>query len=277
MTDASSRPAAPSSDAVPLPWRTSVAMLTRMLAVQGSWNYETMLGTGIGFSTEPALRALPGGRGGDAYRDAVARETRYYNAHPYLAAIAVGALARAEVDGRPPVQIERFRAALCGPLGSVGDRLVWAGWLPFSALLALLAVGLGADAWLVVVLFLGDSNAGHIARRGWGLRVGWAHGLRVASALGTPLLRQGPQWVARATLLLSGVALPLAGGRLLGVIDGGLPAPRHGLAALLPWGVVAYAGAALLGAVLVRLHGRVEGWRVALAVLALVTFFSVAR
>ena len=35
--------------------------------------------------------------------------------------------------------------------------------------------------------------------------------------------------------------------------------------------------AAVLGAVLVRLHSRVEGWRVALAVLAVLIIYSVAR
>ena len=40
---------------------------------------------------EPALRLLPGGVGGPAYRAALARECQYFNAHPYLAAIAVGA------------------------------------------------------------------------------------------------------------------------------------------------------------------------------------------
>jgi hypothetical protein len=35
--------------------------------------------------------------------------------------------------------------------------------------------------------------------------------------------------------------------------------------------------AAILGAVLVRLHSRVEGWRVALAVLAVLIIYSVAR
>ena len=51
-----------------LPWRTRVAMFMRLLAVQASWNYELMLGPGIGFCTEPALRLLPGGRGGAAYQ-----------------------------------------------------------------------------------------------------------------------------------------------------------------------------------------------------------------
>jgi len=57
-------------------------MLVRSLAVQASWNYETMLGTGVGFSVEPALRELPGGREGAKYREALARETHYFNAHP---------------------------------------------------------------------------------------------------------------------------------------------------------------------------------------------------
>ena len=62
--------------------RTQAAIFTRLFAVQGSWNYETMLGTGVGFCVEPALRELPGGSGGEAFREALARETGYFNAHP---------------------------------------------------------------------------------------------------------------------------------------------------------------------------------------------------
>ena len=122
----------------------------RLLAIQGSWNYETLLGNGIGFCIEPALRLLPGGIHTPAFHAALARESRYFNAHPYLASIAVGALARAELDGEPPERIERFRTALCGPLGSVGDRLVWAGWLPFCSLASLALFGLGAGTFAVV-------------------------------------------------------------------------------------------------------------------------------
>jgi len=55
-----------------LPLGTQVVIFFRMLAVQGAWNYETMLGNGIGFCVEPALRRLPGGRDGDAYHAALA-------------------------------------------------------------------------------------------------------------------------------------------------------------------------------------------------------------
>ena len=112
-----------------LPWRVQLRILFRLFAVQGSWNYEILLGTGIGFCIEPALRLLPGGAHGAAYRAALARQSQYFNCHPYFAGVSVGALAKAELDGESPDRIERFRTALCGPLGSVGDRLVWAAWL----------------------------------------------------------------------------------------------------------------------------------------------------
>jgi PTS system mannose-specific IID component len=245
-----------------LPARTWAAMFVRLLAIQGSWSYEILLGNGIAFCVEPALRMLPGGGGGEAYRAALARESGYFNAHPYLAALAVGALARAEVDGAAPARIDRFRTAMCGPLGSVGDQLVWAGWLPLCSVLALAAYGLGASAGAVVATFLVLYNVGHLALRAWALRTGWRLGLRVASALANPVLRAGPRHVARAAAFVGGVAVPLTLHRLA---SGGEPL-----------GLVL--GAVAVGTVaLSRAHGRVEGWQLALAVLTLLVLFSVAR
>lgn len=247
----------------PLPLRVRAAMLLRMLAIQGVWNYETMLGNGIAFALEPALRRLPGGRGGERYRTAMARHSGYFNAHPYLASVAVGALARAELDGTPADQIERFRVAAPGPLGSVGDRLVWAGWLPLCSALALLAFGLGASPAGVVLLFLGTYNVMHLGLRIWGLHAGWTHGLRMAQALGNPVLRHGPAHVARATALIAGIALPVAAQGIIG--------PGR----VLLGGVLAAVAA---GAVLVTLlHGKLEGWRLATFVLAAFVLYSMVR
>ena len=246
-----------------LPFGVRASIFLRLLAIQASWNYEILLGNGIAFCTEPALRLLPGGRGGEAYREALARQSQYFNAHPYLAAVAVGALVRAELDRAPAAQIERFRTALCGPLGSVGDRLMWAAWLPFCSLAALLAFGLDAGPWVVVATFLLSYNAGHVALRAWGLHVGLAHGLRVAQALGTPVLRNGPRWIGQAGALVGGAALPLALTRTIG--------PGR---ALLGTVLLLVVGGAV---VLTRLHGRIEGWRLALAALALFVLYSIAR
>ena len=242
---------------------TWVNIFTRTLAIQGSWNYETLLGNGIGFCVEPALRLLPGGIHSAEFKAAMARESTYFNAHPYLASVAVGALARAELSGVPASHIERFRTALCGPLGSVGDRLVWAGWLPFCSLLGLLCFGLGAGPATILVTFFALYNAGHLALRAWGLHVGWTRGLGVASALGNPVLRQGPTHLARAAAATAGLAVPLTAARLLG----------HHIALL--GGVLG--AAALASVLLVRLQGRVEGYKVALVLIALFALVSVVR
>ena len=181
---------------------TRLGIFTRLLAIQASWNYELLMGVGIGFCIEPALRGLPGGKDGPRYREALARQCRYFNAHPYLASVAVGALARTELDGVPGDRIERFRTAICGPLGSVGDRLVWAGWLPVCSLLALAVYGLGGGPLRVVATFLLAYNAGHLALRIWGLQAGWTHGMRVATALSSRVFRRrGPAHLARAGAL----------------------------------------------------------------------------
>jgi mannose PTS system EIID component len=235
----------------------------RLLAIQGSWNYEILMGTGMGFVLEPSLRSLPGGKGGAAYREALARQSRYFNAHPYLAAIAVGALARAELDGEDPHRIERFRTALCGPLGSVGDRLIWAAWLPFCSLVSLAAYGLEASTATVLFIFLGLYNLGHLPLRAWGLAVGLSKGMRIASALGHPLLREAPEYIARAGALLAGIAIPLAMHRAIG--------PGRALA-----GVVVVA--AVIGSILLaRIPGSVGGWRAALVTLSVFILYSVLR
>jgi len=244
-----------------LPLRTRMAMYMRLLAVQGSWNYETLNGTGIGFAMEPALRYLPGGIDGPAYRAALARESRYFNTHPYLAGVAVGALVRAELDGVDPVRIERFRTALAGPLGSVGDRLVWASWLPFCSLIALCVYGAGGSPLGVVGTFLLLYNVGHLSLRAWGLQIGLSRGLNVASALGNPVLRKGPQYIGSAAAVVAGLALPLALQRVVG--------PGRVLAG----GIIVSALIGIL--ILARLRERAEGWRIALGVLAVFVLYSV--
>ena len=263
MTASASKPATATAPTVSLPATTWASIYLRSLALQGSWSYELLLGPGMGFCVEPALRRLPGGRGGDAYRQALARQSRYFNAHPYLASVAVGALARAELSGVPAERIERFRTAICGPLGSVGDRLVWAGWLPLSSLVALVAFGLGARPMMVVLTFVLMYNIGHFGLRIWGLYVGWTRGLAVASALANPVLRNGPAYIARAAAAVAGIAIPLAAARVVGsdglLLDGAL------------------AAAALIAVGLVRVHGRVEGWKLVLVLIAVFALVSVIR
>jgi mannose PTS system EIID component len=220
--------------------------LLRLFAVQGSYDYERMLGVGVGVAEEPLLRDLADGK----YRPAVARGAHFFNAHPYLIGLAVGAAARAEHDGAPPDQIERLREALCGPLGSLGDRLVWAGWLPFLSGLTVAAIALGAS-WIAVAAFLVVYNIGHVALRWWALHAGWRYGTRVSVALHHPMLQRATTLLGPAMAFVVGVALPVSAQFLAA------PFPRWGQLA-----VVVTAGVAFLA---LRWRGdRLNGLRLAL-------------
>ncbi len=240
----------------PGPSRTRFgASLLRLLTVQGSWNYDRMIGIGFGVSEEPLLRGLVENGDQAAYRAAVARGTLFFNSHPYLAGLAVGAAARLEYEHAPGSQIERLRAALCGPLGSLGDRLVWAGMLPFVAALAMSAIALGAG-WKAIAAFLIIYNAGHLSLRWWALRAGWRYGAGVASALRNPTIQR--------VLGLSGPAMGLASGFALPVVIRSFAMPFPG------WARLVLAGTALLALTGLRLFPeRLSGVRVGLGVVAL--------
>ena len=240
------------SDAIP-GFRSA---LVRLFTIQAAFTYERMLGVGFAFAAEPMLRGLGHRNGGTpAFRAALAREARFFNAHPYLASLAVGAAARAEMDGVPAERIERLRSALIGPLGSLGDRLIWAGWLPACAAMGLLLVACSAGVWAVAV-FLALYNVMHVWLRVWGLKVGWRSGVGVAGALASPGLQRALELVAPLAALMVGAALPA----MLGWY-----------AFRAPWEILAGAVAALLFAEVVRLlQGRATGLVVAAFTLAVV-------
>jgi mannose/fructose/N-acetylgalactosamine-specific phosphotransferase system component IID len=184
-------------------------MLLRSLAVQGSWNYRTLIGTGLAYVLVPALRHIHADDP-QRVRTALARHAELFNAHPYLATVAAGAVARLEADGAPPETIARFKAAVRGSLGSIGDRLVWLTWRPACALLMVALLLAGAGWWISVVAFLVSYNALHLWMRAWGLNAGLRDGVQVARALReAPFERLGER-AADAGAALAGFSAVLA-------------------------------------------------------------------
>jgi mannose PTS system EIID component len=154
-------------------------LFLRSFLIQGSWNPRDLLGTGVAWALGPWLRrADPGEEGAE-----LARQGEPFNAHPFLAGLALGALVRMEEDGVPRDAQRRFREAVRGPLGALGDSLIWAGWLPSSLLLTGAALLLGLPPLLAVVLFLLLFNAVHLPLRVWAIRVGMRAGIGVGAVL----------------------------------------------------------------------------------------------
>jgi len=194
--------------------RGMLAAWIRTLIVQASWNYDRMVGVGVAYAMEPLLRDLPGGRADGRYAGALKRVAGFFNAHPYLTGMAAGALARVEYERVPEPQADRLRRALIGPLGSVGDQLIWAGWLPLSVAVGLVVAVL-ATVPAGVVSFLGLYNVGHLALRSWGLAAGWRAGIGVAGELAGRWIHAGLRFGAAAAPFSIGVMLPLVGSWLL--------------------------------------------------------------
>jgi len=197
--------------------RAVFRVFLRSLLIQGSWNYRTLLGTGMAWALLPfasggkaRIQAAPGSAPEAATDSEVSRESARgmnsptgtparppveteglwiarmaepFNAHPFLAPVAIGALARVGQEGADPERVRTFRNALRGPLGGLGDQFVWSAWRPFCVVAALVTGALGAPAWAVVTLFLLLWNVVHLSLRFRAAGIGITLGFGVADAI----------------------------------------------------------------------------------------------
>lgn len=185
----------------------------RLFLLQASWTYERMQGIGIAFAAEPLLEDFAGRSA------ALGRATEFFNGHPVLAGVAVGASVRAERDGVAAEQVRRLKGALSGPLGSLGDRLFWAGTVPALAAtgVALAARGAGLVAPAVVVLGYGLVRG---ATQWWALRTGLEGGLAVGGVIRGSWLPRAAERAPMVAAVCLGLALPLAARQLMGPLPG---------------------------------------------------------
>ena len=192
-----------------LPRAVRAHILLRSFAVQGSWNYETLIGAGFAYALLPALRRLYG-VDGERLDQAVTQHAELFNSHPYFATVAIGAVARLEAEKAEPAVIERFKLALRGSLGSMGDRLIWTTWRPMALLIGLVLFLAGVAWWIAVAAFLVVYNALHLAVRIVGFRMGLATGLDVGRVLREAPLQPVIARASQVACILVGVAVALA-------------------------------------------------------------------
>ena len=234
----------------------------RLAALQASWTYERMQGIGIGFAMEPLLAPLS--ENPERAAAARARSVQYFNAHPFLAGAAVGALARAELDGEPGERILRLRTALSGPLGALGDQLFWAGIVPAAMGIAMLGITRGYGLGAIAIVVLGY-NLLRILITAWGLRVGLFHGIRVAHAISQSWLPRAAPRAGDIAALTIGAAVPMVAAWLL-----------RGSGEPLRATVLVVAGATALGALTLRRPISAPALTVAAAALTLLWRWSAA-
>jgi PTS system mannose-specific IID component len=158
---------------------------TRAVYIQALFTDERMQGPGFAFAILPAIRRLfgPGKR-----TSALKRHMDYFNTHPVLAGIVLGAVARLEErrargEDVSEERIDATKRALASPLAALGDGLFWVTLRPLSGLLGVLSVGLipppesAEPDWRVLLcplVVLLTYNALALPLRMWGVARGHA-------------------------------------------------------------------------------------------------------
>ncbi len=133
-----------------------ISMFFRSFLIQAVWNYQSMLSIGFCFALAPVAKKLFKDR--QKRIEFYNRHLNFFNAHPYFSSFALGAISRVEEDmvleGKDDYfKVDRLKNALIGPLGAIGDQLVWATLKPASILVCLLGVIL-IDNYETKIIFL---------------------------------------------------------------------------------------------------------------------------
>lgn len=157
----------------------------RSFFIQAVWNFKSLLSIGWTFSLLPVAKELY--TDADRYHNFVARHLSFFNAHPYIASYALGAIARLEVeaadsDDNKYEQIEKFKNAMIGPLGAIGDQLFWAIIKPASIIVGFLGMLVMPEIYqklIFLFIFLILYNIPHIYFRYLGIVRGYNDGLSI--------------------------------------------------------------------------------------------------
>jgi PTS system mannose-specific IID component len=184
-----------------------LAHFIRLLFIQGLWNYQTLQGNGFLFALIPFLKEIDGDDKVDSDR-----YSGFFNTHPYLASLALGATLQREVRGTPTRdEILQFHNTLAGPLGLMGDTIFWSGWKPVCALfgvfIGLMLMGASLAPALSAIAFLIAYNIPHFHIRWWGLTAGWELGDHVLKALNKKSIVRLQKMVAIEGAILMGLVI----------------------------------------------------------------------
>jgi mannose/fructose/N-acetylgalactosamine-specific phosphotransferase system component IID len=175
----------------------------RSFFVQAGWNYERMLALGFTWILLPLGKKLyptPEER-----RRFLTRHLQSFNTNPYLASYALGGVAKLEEVGASEEEILKFKDSLRGPLGALGDNLIWMNLRPTLLILGIILTStLGAFGALSFWLLY---NLHQVYLRARGVFKGYTLGLNLASDLRSGYYPKMLKWASRMGAIFLGIFL----------------------------------------------------------------------
>lgn len=165
-----------------LPYAIVLRVFCRSFLLQASWNFERLQNLGFFYVVAPAMRFF--------YREeelaaVCRRHLEYFNTHPYMASVIVGATLN--LEGKRAAGEEgamgagEFKEMVMAPYAAIGDAFFWGGMRPLAACAALFLAVKGS-LWAPVV-FLLIFNLPHLWFRILGLWRGNALGMKVVQVV----------------------------------------------------------------------------------------------
>jgi len=193
-----------------------ISVFLRSFFIQSVWNFKSLLSIGWTFALSPVGKKIY--RDKNAYKKFLKRHLSFFNAHPYFASFALGAIARLEEEiegsGNKYEKIDKFKNAMIGPLGAIGDQLFWAVIKPASILVGFLGILVMPELYqklIFIFIFLILYNIPHIYIRYIGIVRGYKEGLSIYRKLNMGTFKN---WMS-AYSMLGSIAFGMVTGYLI--------------------------------------------------------------
>lgn len=147
--------------------------------LQASMNYERFQHIGWVFLMIPILKKLYTTK--ESLAGALKRHLEFFNTHPYLPTFVAGMVIAMEEKGEDADTVRGVKVALMGPLGGIGDAIIWLTFLPIFAGIGVSLSMQGNIAGPVIYLVL--MNILNFGIKYWGLFFGYNMGLQMLKSL----------------------------------------------------------------------------------------------
>ena len=195
--------------------RDLIKIVWRSLLLQASFNYERMQACGWLFSLLPGLKKIHKQK--EDLVTSMSMHMEFFNTHPFLVTFIMGIVLAMEENKEDPETIRGIKVATMGPLGGIGDALIWLTLLPITAGIGVSMAMEGniAGPFVFLILF----NAIHFGLRFGLMNYGYKTGVKAIKSL-----KESTKYVSHAASI---VGLTVVGGLIASYIALNITAVIH--------------------------------------------------
>lgn len=184
------------------------AALRWMPMAVNTFSYQYQQAGSVIFALGPALRKIY--KDDDEFVEALNNHFNYFNAHPWMANLVLGAAIGIEDEGGIEAKeaVQGFKVALMGPMAGIGDSLIW---VLYPTIMGSIAGTLALSGNISMTLVWLSLNVAFMFVRVWMMVFGYTSGTKLISMLGDK--------VSMLTETLSVLGLIVAGALIPSVVN----------------------------------------------------------